>query len=172
MAGARRRGPGQALPLFDDLPTDAEPEPASPLPALTTYEEVLADYKTAGLSLRRIRWRFYARCLRLCGFCACELATTRPGRQVRVAGLVLMRQRPSTAKGITFVTLEDETGVANLIVRFDVWQRYRMAARNASALMAQGRLERQGEVIHVLTNKLVDLAQLSQRVDSRSRDFR
>jgi error-prone DNA polymerase len=162
-----------AIPLFDDLPTETESEPASPLPALTPYEEVLADYKTAGLSLRAHPMKFFrARLAPLRVLRASELAAARPGRQVRVAGLVLVRQRPGTASGITFVTLEDETGTANLIVRPDIWQRYRMAARNASALVAQGRLERQGEVIHVLANKLVDLAQLSARVDLRSRDFR
>ena len=93
-------------------------------------------------------------------------------RQVRVAGVVLVRQRPSTARGITFVTLEDETGVANLIVRPEIWQRYREVAKRASAWLAQGRLERQGEVIHVLVNRLQDLAPVTQRLTSRSRDFR
>jgi len=161
------------LPLFDHLPEPAEHEPKASLPALTMYEEVLADYQTAGLSLRAHPMSFLRATLEpLRILRACDLATARTGRQVRVAGLVLVRQRPGTASGITFVTLEDETGVANLIIRPDVWQRYRPVAKNAAALMAQGRLERQGEVIHVLASKLVDLVELSQRVDSQSRDFR
>ena len=72
------------------------------------------------------------------------------GRVVKVAGLVLLRQRPSTAKGITFVTLEDETGQANLIVRQEIWERYRRAARTARALLATGELQKEGRVIHVL----------------------
>jgi error-prone DNA polymerase len=163
----------RALPLFDRLPGDAEEEPAAPLPTLTTYEEVLADYRTAGLSLRAHPMSFLRARLEPLGILrAGELATARPGRQVRVAGLVLVRQRPGTASGVTFVTLEDETGVANLIVRPDVWRRYRAAAKHAAALMAQGRLERQGQVIHILANKLVDVVQISQRIDSQSRDFR
>ncbi len=163
----------RALPLFDPLSDPAEPEPAAPLPALTMYEEVLADYQTAGLSLRAHPMSFLRQQLISLGVIrSCELSTARPGRQVRVAGLVLVRQRPGTASGITFVTLEDETGVANLVIRPDVWQRFRPAAKNAVALLAQGRLERQGEVIHILANRLTDVREISGRMDSRSRDFR
>jgi error-prone DNA polymerase len=91
---------------------------------------------------------------------------------VRVAGLVLVRQRPGTARGITFVTLEDESGTANLIVRPEVWERYHRAASTATALLAHGRLERHGPVIHVLAGKLEDLTEVSARLTSRSRDFR
>jgi error-prone DNA polymerase len=89
-----------------------------------------------------------------------------------VAGLVLVRQRPGTASGITFVTLEDETGVANLIVRPAIWERYRRAASTATALLAHGRLERQGEIIHILVSKLEDVVTLTQRLATQSRDFR
>jgi error-prone DNA polymerase len=91
---------------------------------------------------------------------------------VKVAGLVLVRQRPGTANGITFVTLEDETGVANLIVRPAIWERYRRAAATATALLAHGRLERHGAVIHVLASKLEDVALLTAKLGSQSRDFR
>ena len=90
----------------------------------------------------------------------------------KVAGLVLVRQRPGTASGITFVTLEDETGVANLIVRPAIWERYRRAATTATALLAHGRLERQAEVIHVLVSKLQDVAPFTAKLASQSRDFR
>jgi len=88
-----------------------------------------------------------------------------------VAGIVLVRQRPGTAKGITFVTLEDETGVANLIVRPDVWKRWRSAALNATVLLAHGRLQRHGRVIHVLTTKLENLSHRMKDLGSQSRDF-
>jgi error-prone DNA polymerase len=100
-----------------------------------------------------------------------RLATHPANRHVRVAGVVLVRQRPSTAKGITFVTIEDETGVANLIVRQDVWQRFYRAARTAAALVAHGRLQRQGRVIHVLVTRLEDLSEMIRGLESQSRDF-
>src|SRR4029077_8410263 len=94
----------------------------------------------------------------LCVVPAAKLASMQDGRFVRVAGLVLVRQRPSTAKGITFVTLEDETGVANLIIRMDVWERFYTVARTAPALIASGRLQNQQGVIHVLVSRLENLS--------------
>jgi error-prone DNA polymerase len=93
-------------------------------------------------------------------------------RRVKVAGLTLMRQRPGTASGITFVTLEDETGFANLIVRPEIWERYHQAARTATAMLAHGRLQRQDKVIHVLVTRLDDLSEMLTDLDPRSRDFR
>src|SRR5262249_6929308 len=90
---------------------------------------------------------------------------------VRVAGLVLVRQQPSTSKGTIFITLEDETGIANLVVWPRTWQRYRQIARDAVALVAQGKVERNGSVIHVIPNILEDLSQSLKGLASRSRDF-
>jgi error-prone DNA polymerase len=134
---------------------------------------VAADYRAAGLSLRAHPLSFLrAQLDRRRALRAEQLATWPAGRQVRVAGLVLMRQRPSTARGITFVTLEDETGVANLIVRMEVWEQWRTAARRAAVMLAHGRLERQGQVVHVLANKLEDIGHLLGELGNRSRDFR
>jgi len=94
------------------------------------------------------------------------------GRSIKVAGLVLMRQRPGTAKGITFVTLEDETGIANLIVHAHTWKKYELPARRASALIAEGRLERKDEVVHIIVRRLEDLQSRVKRLHHRSRDFR
>ena len=102
---------------------------------------------------------------------AAALKTWPDGRPVRVAGIVLVRQRPGTAKGITFVTLEDETGTANLIIRPDVWQRYRAAALGATVLLAHGPLQRQGEIIHVLVDALEDLSPRLRALGPQSRDF-
>jgi error-prone DNA polymerase len=82
-----------------------------------------------------------------------------------------VRQRPATAKGITFVTLEDETGTVNLIIRPDVWQRFYRVARTATLLLAQGRLQRKGQIIHVLAARLEDLSELLGGMSSQSRDF-
>jgi error-prone DNA polymerase len=93
------------------------------------------------------------------------------GAPVKVAGIVLVRQRPATAKGITFVTLEDETGQVNLIVRPDVWRKWRIAALTATLLLVQGRLQKQGELIHVRAGRLVDLSERLKQLPPMSRDF-
>lgn len=144
----------------------------SALPAMSELEEVLADYRTQGLSLRGHPLSFYREEMNQLQITpAGELASGQNGQFVRVAGLVLVRQRPSTAKGITFVTLEDETGVANLIIRVDVWEKYYQVARAASAIIASGRLQIQREVIHVLVAKLENLAGCIGGMKSQSRDF-
>ena len=99
------------------------------------------------------------------------MAGCRRGRIVRVAGIIILRQRPSTARGIIFMTLEDETGVANLIVRPHIWQRFHRVAGRASAVIVQGQLQHQEEVIHVIAQQFTDLATLSRNIDSQSRDF-
>lgn len=154
------------LPLLDKL---ADPEALVPLPAMSDREQVLADYQTAGLSLKAHPISFCRPELnRLRVAPAAALASLADGHFVRVAGLVLVRQRPGTAKGITFVTLEDETGQANLIIRRDVWERFYQVARTAAAFIAQGRLQNQQQVIHVLVTKLENMA-IALR--SQSRDF-
>lgn len=153
-------------PIFDD-----EPLPA--LAQLSGMEEVVADYRTVGLSLRDHPMKFLRpRLQELQAVSAWKLASWPNGKRVSVAGLVLMRQRPSTAKGITFVTLEDETGQANLIVRPDVWERYRKVARTAAVMLATGPLQREGQVIHVLVNQLHDLSADFADLQTHSRDFR
>ena len=102
---------------------------------------------------------------------AAELQETPAPRCVSVAGLVLIRQRPQTASGIVFVTLEDETGVVNLILRPDIYDRSHAAARHASLLHCDGPIERQGQVIHIRAKKLHDLSGLLIGQTPRSRDF-
>ena len=177
----RRESLWQALPdpdagpLFDppgiEPLDDAEPLPA--LPLLSDMEEVVADYRTVGLSLRKHPMNFLRpRLQELQVVPASKLATWPNGKRVSVAGLVLMRQRPSTAKGITFVTLEDETGTANLIVRPDVWEQYRKVARTAGVMLATGPLQRGGQIIHVLVHQLRDLSAEFADLQTHSRDFR
>jgi error-prone DNA polymerase len=101
-----------------------------------------------------------------------ELQKMRHGESVRVAGLVVGRQRPATASGVTFVTLEDETGVINVIIQKQLFADSYQVARNARILLVSGKLERQGEVIHVLARELTRLdLPGGAAVPSRSRDF-
>ncbi|MFM7561719.1 MAG: error-prone DNA polymerase [Planctomycetota bacterium] len=159
-------------PLFDAL-SQTDDEIAELLPALSEPEQVTADYQSVGLSLRAHPLAFCRpqldeqRVTR-----AADLVTAIDGRQCRVAGLVILRQRPSTAKGITFVTLEDETGTANLVIKPDIWQRYYQICRTSSAWIAHGKLERRSGVIHVVVNRLEDLGGSAQTPRVHSRDFR
>jgi error-prone DNA polymerase len=159
------------LPLLDEL---AEGDSATPaLPSLTPQEQVYADYQSAGLSLRAHPVSFFRTELeRIAVTPAAQLVDWPHGRTVKVAGLVLMRQRPGTSKGITFVTLEDETGIANLIVHRRVWKRYELAARRATALVVQGRLERKDRVVHVIASRIEDMRSTLDELGHRSRDFR
>lgn len=157
-------------PLLAGLIDD---EPTPDLPPLDAEEEVLADYVSLGLSLRAHPISFHRESLSKHGVLpAARLATARNNSRVKVAGIVLVRQRPSTAKGITFVTLEDETGVSNLVIKQPTWQRFYEVARRSPAWIAEGILERRGQVIHVLVHRLVDLSQQIRGLPSQSRDFR
>ena len=140
---------------------------------MESEEEVFADYRSVGLSLKAHPISFRRDELdKLRVTRATDLETTRDGRHVRVAGLVILRQRPSTAKGITFVTLEDETGTINLVVKQHIWERYYKIARRSPAWLAHGKLERKHSVIHVVVNRLEDFSERLDELKSKSRDFR
>jgi error-prone DNA polymerase len=91
--------------------------------------------------------------------------------RVSVAGIVLVRQRPATASGVVFITLEDETGIANLVLWRDTYEKYRRVVRLSTALLVRGRVERQGEVVHVHAEHLESLDDRLPDLGSRSRDF-
>ena len=99
-----------------------------------------------------------------------ELLRLRDRVAVEVAGLVIVRQRPETAKGILFVSIEDETGIANLVVMPDVYERHRLLARGASFLLARGRVERTGKVVNVRVRELLPLVP-APVAETASRDF-
>ena len=164
-------------PLFDAAAEPVQDEDAVRLPAVPELTKVLQDYDRTGLSLKRHPIAFLRPWLdrRLVARCA-EL---RDGARwphktpVAVAGVCLVRQRPGTAKGITFMTVEDETGVANLVVHPRTFDRHRPIARDANAMLALGRVERQGQVVHVVVRRLIDLdAHLRHELGSQSRNFR
>ena len=92
-------------------------------------------------------------------------------RSVRTAGIVIGRQRPDTASGVVFVTLEDETGTINVIVWRDLGDRQRRELLGARLMAVYGRVEREGEVVHVLAGRLVDMSSLLGTLPTRSRDF-
>ena len=167
------------LPLFAAAGEGgAEPDPG--LPAAAPGEEVAEDYAATRLSLRRHPLALLRGAFAAAGAVpAARLAGLDDGARVGVAGLVLVRQRPGTASGVIFVTLEDETGVANLVVWSGVFERYRREVMTARLLLASGRLQREGRVVHVVVRRLEDhtarlraLARGAARPGSEGRDRR
>ena len=102
---------------------------------------------------------------------AADLRSLEHGAYVRGCGLVLVRQRPGSASGVTFVTLEDETGVVNLVVWKQVAERWRKPLLRSRLMQAEGELQRQGEVLHLVARRLTDRSALLGRLLARSRDF-
>jgi error-prone DNA polymerase len=152
------------LPLFDyALGRGPEHqfrrEPAAHLPDMSAGEQVADDYLALRLSLRAhpmqlLRPHFDADKMLTCA----QLADTRPESLVRLAGVVLIRQRPGSAKGVVFVTIEDETGNANLIVWPHKMERYRRQVLGAHLMGVEGRLQREGIVTHVIAERVFDLS--------------
>jgi error-prone DNA polymerase len=166
---AQARSP-DALPLFAAVEDD---EPPVALPPLSPFEQVIADYQAVGLSLKGHPVAFYRAQLDRLGATPAErLATLPHDRRVTVAGIVLMRQRPSTAKGVTFCTLEDETGTINLVFWQRTWERFYTVARRSPAWVARGVLEQKGGVVHVIVTGLEDFSATLAALGTRSRDFR
>jgi error-prone DNA polymerase len=159
------KGLGEApLPLFaaaDAREAGFSPEgiePPTALTPLTAGREVVEDYRTLQLSLRGHPLEFLREQLTAMGMTRCaDLATIRDGRRIEVAGVVLVRQRPGSAKGVLFVTLEDETGMAQAILWPDRFEKFRRQVMSASMLAIRGRLQKEGEVIHVVADHVTDL---------------
>ena len=150
------------LPLLTPhLSDELFPEPAVALPVMPLCEHVVEDYVTTGLSLKEHPVRFFRE--RLTALGAMRNAQLRgddvkQNAFVTVAGLVLVRQRPGTAKGVIFMTLEDETDIANIIVWPKAFEKNRRTVMTARFLAVHGRLQRAGLVIHVVAESFVDLS--------------
>ena len=158
-------------PLFAGL--ELEDDQVDLLPQLSPADQVAEDYRTVGLSLRAHPMSFHRAALEGLNVTTCRgLNKVGNNHLVVVAGLVIMRQRPSTAKGITFVTVEDETGSANLIVKRSVWERHYKIARRASAWLAYGKLETKSNVTHVIVSRIVDMSEQLAELNLKARDFR
>ena len=160
----------QPLPLFVAGGAAAEqlPEPAVALPSLGLGEHVMLDYATLGLSLKAhpmgLLRPLFARERVVPASALPDLPTD---RRIAIAGLVLVRQRPGSAKGVIFITLEDETGIANLVVWPAMFERYRRVVLTGALLTATGRLQREGAVIHLVVDHLEDhSARLATLVES------
>jgi error-prone DNA polymerase len=155
----------EPLPLFAAMaakaagPVHEQYEPAVMLRPMTAGNEVVEDYGHVGLTLRQHPVSFLRSNLSRRRILACAEAVASPDRRwVHIAGLVLMRQRPGSAKGVMFMTIEDETGVANVVVWQKVFEQNRRAVLAAGMIGVKGPIQREGEVVHVVARELFDLS--------------
>ncbi|HQT27125.1 MAG TPA: OB-fold nucleic acid binding domain-containing protein, partial [Burkholderiales bacterium] len=162
-------GTGNEMPLAPNPVEDIQPE----LFPLTEGENLVEDYGSLGFTLGRhplslLRNQLAKRKL----VQAAELGKYPDGRITRAAGLVINRQRPGTASGVTFLTLEDETGQINVVVWKDIAEKQRRELLGSRLLAVYGKLQRNGEVRHLVAGRLMDLTHLLGSLVTRSRDFR
>jgi error-prone DNA polymerase len=173
------KGLGDApLPLFaaadkcEGQPRLEVTEPDVSLTPMTEGREVVEDYRSKGLTLRQHPVAFLRRELDGRRIIPCaELRHTRDGRMITVAGLVLVRQRPGSAKGVTFMTIEDETEVANLVIWSTVFEKHRRLLLSSGMIGCRGRVQREGQVIHVVAEHMLDLSDLLRSVGDREEPF-
>jgi error-prone DNA polymerase len=147
--------------LFAGIEPDNSIEKTIQLPGMDLSEHVIEDYRTLSLSLKAHPLSFAREKLsKLNVIPTSELANCSDGQFVRVGGLVLVRQRPGTASGICFITIEDETGTSNLVVFQKLFNEYRKEIVHCRLLMVDGKVQKEGEVIHVVVRKCYDLSAL------------
>ena len=150
---AHREQTNQASP-----PPEMQAEPAVDLPPLLPGEQVIEDYETLRLSLKAHPVSFFRHELSLRGAVQAKaLPTCTADRMVEIAGLVLVRQKPGTASGVIFMTLEDETGIANVIVWPQIFEAFRRTVLGARMVSIRGMLQKESGVIHVIARQLTDL---------------
>ena len=147
--------------LFEGQPSESTTETQISLPFMTEGEHVVQDYASTALSIKAHPLSFIREKLQLLHILSSkELKDVKDGTLIKVAGLVLVRQRPGTAAGICFITIEDETGFSNLVVFQKLFETYRKEILGAKLLMVEGRLQREGQVTHVIAKRCFDLSKL------------
>jgi error-prone DNA polymerase len=152
------------LPLFAQG-RDEGKEIRFDLPQMPVCEQVVADYQTTRLSLKAHPMSFLRRSMQKQGYITTRsLDDLRNGQRIKLAGIVLIRQRPGSAKGVCFITLEDELGVANLVVWPKVMEAYRKVIMRARVIDVEGIVQRSEDVIHVVANHLTDRSDALERL--------
>jgi len=159
-------------PLLAELPDDGLPEiaGASPLAAMTDEERLVADFRATGLTVGPHPMQYRRAEMKKMGIIrACDLANLPNGRRLRIGGCVIARQRPGTAKGMMFMSLEDETGIANAIFSPDLLQKNRVLLISERFVMIEGILQNQDNVIHIRAEKISPLR--VTKAETASHDF-
>jgi error-prone DNA polymerase len=169
----------EVLPLFaaaDKRERTIQPEVIEPeveLAPMTEGREVVEDYRSIGLTLRRHPLFFLRQELTERRILSCsDLHQLRDGQRITVAGLVLVRQKPGSAKGVTFMTIEDETDVANLVIWSTVFEKHRRLILSSGMIGCRGRLQREGGITHLITEHFIDLSDLLRSVADRDQSLR
>ena len=153
------------MAIFAKEPDNGVQEEEVMLPEMSPSEHVAHDYAATSLSIKAHPVSFVREQLdQLHVIPTATLAAAKDGDDVKVAGLVLVRQRPGTAGGICFITIEDETGNANLVVFKNLFDKYRKEILQSKLLMVEGKLQIEGEVIHVIVQRCHNLSQLLRRL--------
>lgn len=151
--------------LFNGAPSESVLEAQASLPLMTLAEHVAQDYDSTSLSLKAHPLSLMREKLGLLHVLSTrEITEIKEGMLVKAAGIVLVRQRPGTAKGVCFITIEDETGVTNLVVFANLFEQYRKEITNSTVLMVEGKLQRESGVTHVVVTRCFDLAKLFKGV--------
>ena len=154
------------LPLFA-TGRDEGTEVMFSLPQMPACEHVVADYQTLRLSLKAHPMSFLRASMTRQGYSSAnDLKHMRNGQKISMAGMVLIRQRPGTAKGVCFITIEDEVGVANLVVWSKVMANYRKVVMRARVIDVRGVVQREGDVIHIIVNHLADRTDALDRLSN------
>ena len=160
---------GAPLPLFASAnEPDRGPDPPVTLPPAALGEEIAADYRSVGLSLRGHPVALLREAVGTGITWSGSLGEVRSGARVAVAGVVLVRQRPRTAKGVIFLTLEDMEGIVNVVVWSRVFRRFRLELEGARLMRVEGRVESSESVVHVIAERLVDLSEWLEHLASGS----
>ncbi|MCG5480462.1 MAG: error-prone DNA polymerase [Ensifer alkalisoli] len=163
----------ERLPLFDGAGAeDLQAEPAVTLPVMPEGEHVIHDYRTLTLSLKAHPVSFMRQDFARMGItCNRDLMKTPAGRRVTVAGVVLVRQRPGSANGVIFMTIEDETGVSNIIVWERTFRKYRAEVMGSRLVKIRGRLQSESDVIHVVAEYIEDMTPMLGLLRKEARRF-
>ncbi|MRH94652.1 error-prone DNA polymerase [Agrobacterium tumefaciens] len=168
----------EPLPLFaaaasrENAVVDELSEPSVALRPMTDGGEVVQDYGHVGLTLREHPMSFLRRDLSRRRIVSCaEAVRVRDGTWLETAGLVLVRQRPGSAKGVIFMTLEDETGIANAVLWVKTFEKYRRVVLSAGMVGIYGKIQREGEVVHLVAHRLTDLSEALASVGERNHPF-
>jgi error-prone DNA polymerase len=147
--------------LFKGQPSENTWEPQIKLPLMTDAEHVVQDYASTGLSLKKHPVSFVREQLRMLRVVSVkELYNIPDGAPLKIAGMITVRQRPGTAKGICFITIEDETGFANLVAFQGIFDQYRKEILQSTLLMVEGKLQREEKVVHVIIKRCFNLTSL------------
>ncbi|MCH9808363.1 MAG: error-prone DNA polymerase [Alphaproteobacteria bacterium] len=167
-------GPPEGLPLFGWAETREEGgEEEVLLPQMALSEHVVNDYQTLRLSLKAHPMQFLRAKLSAEKVVSCdELRGLKDGRWVRVAGVVLVRQRPGSAKGVVFMTLEDETGIANAVIWAKTLERHRKVVMGARLVLIEGQVQRHEDIIHVVSRRLFDRSGMLMHLSEQAEDLR